>query len=64
LHADGRLFPAPSTKTPSVIVSWAGADDLAHMPSDTAEALDSTKLGQVGRMVSLALMVLSSDPAY
>jgi len=64
LHADGRLFPAPSTNTPSVIVSWAGADDLAHMPSDAAEALDATKLGQVGRMVSLALMVLSSDPAY
>ncbi len=64
LHADHTLYPAPSTKAPTVTVSWAGADALAHTPADTPDAIDAAKLGQVGRMVSLAVMVLSSDPAY
>lgn len=64
LHADERLFPPPATSAPAVTVSWAGADDLAHTATDSPNAIDATKLGQVGRMVSLALTVLASDPAY
>lgn len=64
LHADTQLYPAPSTDAPSVIVSWAGADALAHTAADTPDAIDPDKLGAVGRMVSLAVMVLCSDPAY
>jgi ABC-type dipeptide/oligopeptide/nickel transport system permease subunit len=64
LHADAQLYPAPSADVASTTISWAGADELAHAAMDTPEAIDRDKLGQVGRMVSLAVMLLASDPAY
>jgi hypothetical protein len=64
LHTDGNLWPSPSASIPSATISWSGSDALAHTPQDTPDNLDSRKVGQVGRMVSLALMALASDPAY
>ena len=64
LHADPALWPEPSKEFPSAVISWAGADDLAHLPSDSIEAIDPDKLEQVGRMTSLAVMYLASDPSY
>ena len=64
LHADTSTWPATDSDVPSLTLSWAGADDFSATPGDTAEAIDPDKLGQVGRMASLALMVLAADPAY
>jgi len=64
LHADATLWPRPKGDLPSVVVSWAGADDVSHLPTDTADNIDLHKLQDVGEMVSLAVMVLASDPAY
>jgi Zn-dependent M28 family amino/carboxypeptidase len=64
LHADRSLWPYASATVPSATISWSGSDDLAHTPQDTLAHLDPGKLGQVGRMVSLAVMVLANDPAY
>lgn len=64
LHADSALWPSPSTNIPSATISWSGSDALAHTPQDTPDNLDPAKLGQAGRMVSLALMTLANDPAY
>jgi ABC-type dipeptide/oligopeptide/nickel transport system permease subunit len=64
LHDELGGWEAPSGSVPSLTVSWQGADDLAHRPTDTIAQIDADKLGQVGRMVSLATMVLANDPAY
>lgn len=64
LHADTNLWAPPSEDVPSATISWAGADDLAHLPTDTAANLDPDKMAQVGRMTSLALMVLAGDTSY
>ena len=63
LHADGTVWPRLSDDQPSVVVSWAGADDVSHLPSDTVDNIDVTKLQDVGEMTSLAIMVLAADPA-
>jgi len=49
---------------PSLTISWSGSDLLAHTVGDTAESIDPSKVGHVGRLVTLSLMVLSNDPAY
>ncbi|MFH1086713.1 MAG: M28 family peptidase, partial [Chloroflexota bacterium] len=64
LHADPALWPAPPRGIPAVTLSWAGSDNLAHRPTDRAEAVDLDKLAQAGRTLALTLMVLASDPAY
>ena len=64
LHADSTLWPSPHTSIPSVTISWAGSDDTAHTPDDSWENVDPRKIKAVGKMTSLALMVLASDPAY
>jgi len=64
LHADADLWPSPSMDVPSLTISWEGSDDLAHTPEDTADHIDQDKIEQVGKMTTLAVMVLATDPAY
>ena len=64
LHAAPELWPAPSADTPSATISWTGSDDLAHLPTDTPASIDENKIAQVGRMISLATMVLASDTTF
>jgi ABC-type dipeptide/oligopeptide/nickel transport system permease subunit len=64
LHADPALWSATAPRLPAATLSWAGSDELAHLPSDDITQIDAGKVGDVGRMVALALMVLASDPAY
>jgi peptide/nickel transport system permease protein/oligopeptide transport system permease protein len=64
LHADPTIWPRASDAVPAVAVSWAGADDVSHLPTDTVENIDMRKLQDVGEMTSLAIMVLATDPAY
>jgi hypothetical protein len=64
LHRDQTLWPTPDPGIPSATVSWLGSDALAHTPQDTPGNVDAEKVGQVGEMISLAIMVLASDPAY
>jgi len=64
LHPDADTWPLPSLDVPSATISWLGSQDVAHLPSDRADNVAPDKLAQVGRMVSLALMVLANDPAY
>ncbi|NLG51063.1 MAG: ABC transporter permease subunit [Chloroflexi bacterium] len=64
LHANPELWPTPSADTPSATVSWVGSDDIAHLPTDTPAAIDERKLAQVGRMMTLATMVLANDTTF
>ena len=64
LHANPLIWPRASDEVPAVAVSWAGADDVSHLPNDTVANLDVRKLQEVGEMTSLAIMVLATDPAY
>lgn len=64
LHPDPEIWPLPSLDVPSATISWSGCHHLAGLPTDTAENIDRDKIGQTGRMVSLSLMVLATDPAY
>ncbi|MBN1400035.1 MAG: M28 family peptidase, partial [Anaerolineae bacterium] len=64
LHADPEVWPAPKTESPSVTITWAGSDALAHRPVDTVATIDTTKLDHVGHMLALSVMVLASDPGY
>ena len=64
LHDTTRLWEVPSGSVPSLIVSWAGSDEMAHTPADRPEAIDPSKLEQVGEMTALAVMVIAGDPAY
>jgi hypothetical protein len=64
LHQDARLWPLPGGTVPSASISWSGSDTLAHLPEDTPERIAATKIAQVGKMMSLTVMVLASDPAY
>ena len=58
------LWPRPKGVLPSVAVSWAGADDVSHLPTDGVESIDASKLQDVGEMLSLAVMVLATDTSY
>ncbi|MHB1295344.1 MAG: ABC transporter permease subunit [Anaerolineae bacterium] len=64
LHADPALYPGEDADVASATISWAGADEMAHQPEDTADRLDMNKMAQVGRMVTLATTVLANDVAY
>ena len=64
LHADSTLWPRAVGDVPSLAVSWAGADDVSHLPSDTIVNLDPQKMQDVGEMAALAVMVLATDPSY
>lgn len=64
LHADPVLWPRPKGVLPSVAVSWAGADDVSHLPTDGVESIDPSRLQDVGEMLSLAVMVLATDTSY
>jgi hypothetical protein len=45
-------------------VSWDGSDATAHMPQDTADAIDPDKLRKSGQTTLLTLMVLSRETEY
>ncbi len=45
-------------------VSWDGSDATAHMPQDTADAIDLEKLRKSGQTTLLTLMVLSRETDY
>ena len=65
LHADSTLWSDVMVKdVPALTLSWVGSDDLAHRPSDTPENIDPQKLEQVGRLSTLALMILANDLSY
>ncbi|MEA3408219.1 MAG: hypothetical protein U9R48_09095 [Chloroflexota bacterium] len=64
LHTGQSLYPLPDLTIPSATVSWLGSDALAHTPQDTSANVDAEKVGHIGEIISLAVMVLASDPAY
>lgn len=64
LHMDHSWWPAPDPEISSATISWSGSDALAHTPQDTPTNVGTEKVGQIGEIVSLAVMVLASDPAY
>lgn len=64
LHANSELWPRPAQSIPGATLSWAGSDAVAHSPDDTPDRIDPNKMAAVGKMTSLAVMVLAADPAY
>lgn len=64
LHANVDLWPRPAQSIPGATISWEGSDALAHSPDDRPDRIDPSKMGAVGRMTTLAVMVFAADPAY
>ena len=51
-------------EAPYVVVTWEGYEDTSRLATDTAETVDPHKLDQVGRSLSLALMVIGRETVY
>ncbi|MBC7263636.1 MAG: ABC transporter permease subunit [Chloroflexi bacterium] len=60
----GFTPPRADKNLPWVRLTWDGSVYLSHTPEDTPENIDPQKLGQAGRALALALMVLSREPTY
>jgi ABC-type dipeptide/oligopeptide/nickel transport system permease component/ABC-type lipoprotein export system ATPase subunit len=60
----GHLYQAPERKIPYVFLTWDGSGDNVHRPEDTIESIQPDKLGDVGRVVALAVMYLGHEKGY
>ncbi|MDY7040393.1 MAG: ABC transporter permease subunit [Chloroflexota bacterium] len=51
-------------EAPYILVSWEGYEDSSRLATDTVALVDPQKLDQVGRSLSLALMVIGRETVY
>ncbi len=64
LHSIFSDWLSPSEDVALMILSWDGADEYVHTPQDTYETIDPDKIGAVGRLTTLSVMMLATDPSY
>jgi hypothetical protein len=48
----------------SAYLSWDGSDQYAHTVLDSVDKLDPEKMGKLGRLVTLTVMVLTRETSY
>jgi hypothetical protein len=51
-------------EAPYIVVTWEGYEDASRLATDTVEIVDPHTLDQVGRSLSLALMVIGRETVY
>ena len=64
LHGDPQLLPVPDANFVGHHLPGRAARRWRICPPTRPLAIDETKIARVGRMISLATMVLASDTAF
>lgn len=59
-----EVITATKRDVPSLYLSWDGADVTAHSIGDTLDKIDPEKLKKSGRLLTLALLMLSRETGF